>query len=76
MPFSLGTDLLRLDGGWSNHLAARYQESYRIRDAKGLRINAYRVLLTRAGMVVYFLCLTQKYCMKRIIISRTVVLAS
>ncbi len=50
-----GTDLVRLNGQWSNHLAARYQESYRIRDAKGLRINAYRVLLTRGrdGCVIF-----------------------
>ena len=43
-----GTDL-RLEGGrWSNAKASRYQRMGLIRDAFQLRINAYRVLLTRA----------------------------
>lgn len=43
-----GTDL-RLEGGvWSNARAAGYQRRSLVRDARQLRINAYRVLLTRA----------------------------
>lgn len=42
-----GTDLL-LDGGtWSNANAARYQRPRMVKDARQLRVNAYRVLLTR-----------------------------
>jgi hypothetical protein len=50
-----GTDLIREQGAWSNRLAKRYKEPHRIRDAFQLRINAYRVLLTRArdGTVVF-----------------------
>lgn len=50
-----GTDLIRVHGEWSNDLAKRYQHSNRIRDAKVLRINAYRVLLTRGrdGCVIF-----------------------
>lgn len=44
-----GTDLmLESDGQWSNRLAKQYQRPGSIRDAKQLRVNAYRVLLTRA----------------------------
>ena len=44
-----GTDLiLEADGLWSNRLARLYQRPASIRDARQLRINAYRVLLTRA----------------------------
>jgi hypothetical protein len=43
-----GTDLVLEDGQWSNRLAKRYQRPTQIRDALQLRLNAYRVLLTRA----------------------------
>ena len=43
-----GTDLIVEDGRWSNRLAKRYQRPSQIHDALQLRINAYRVLLTRA----------------------------
>lgn len=42
-----GTDFMVKDGKWSNAKASRYQNSSRIKDAEQLRINAYRVLLTR-----------------------------
>lgn len=43
-----GTDLiLEPNGQWSNRLAKRYQRPGSIRDAHQLRVNAYRVLLTR-----------------------------
>lgn len=50
-----GTDLIRLDGEWSNRYASGYRDAHRIRDAKALRINAYRVLLTRGrdGCVIF-----------------------
>ena len=41
-----GTDFALLNGQWSNALAARYAS--RVTDPFGLRLNAYRVLLTRA----------------------------
>ena len=44
-----GTDLVLEPGGtWSNRLARLYQRPGSIRDAMQLRLNAYRVLLTRA----------------------------
>lgn len=42
-----GTDLIRKDSAWSNDRARGYRDQARIRDAYQLRINAYRVLLTR-----------------------------
>ena len=50
-----GTDFVRNRGEWTNERARRYQSSGRIRDAYQLRVNAYRVLLTRArdACVVY-----------------------
>jgi hypothetical protein len=43
-----GTDLVLENGHWSNRLAKRYKRPTQIRDALQLRLNAYRVLLTRA----------------------------
>ncbi len=43
-----GTDLIVEHDGWSNRLAKRYQHPAQIKDAHQLRLNAYRVLLTRA----------------------------
>lgn len=43
-----GTDLRLVNGSWSNAGASRYQRRTLIRDARQLRLNAYRVLLTRA----------------------------
>lgn len=50
-----GTDLVRVDGLWDHSHARKYQNPARIRDVHQLRINAYRVLLTRArdGVVVF-----------------------
>ena len=50
-----GTDLIRVDGKWSNLFASRYRDSHRIIDALSLRMNAYRVLLTRGrdGCVIF-----------------------
>jgi hypothetical protein len=47
-----GTDLRLVSGQWSNHEATKYKLRKLIRDAKQLRLNAYRVLLTRARDVV------------------------
>lgn len=43
-----GTDLIREDGGWTNRHARTYSRGAKIRDPYQLRLNAYRVLLTRA----------------------------
>ena len=42
-----GTDLRRVDGTWSNALAGKYLKRSLVKDPLQLRINAYRVLLTR-----------------------------
>jgi len=42
-----GTDFVWRNGGWSHERARGYRGS-RVRDAFRLRLNAYRVLLTRA----------------------------
>jgi hypothetical protein len=42
-----GTDLLRRDGRWTNEHARGYQKKRMVRDPFQLRVNAYRVLLTR-----------------------------
>jgi Uncharacterized conserved protein (DUF2075) len=47
-----GTDFLLKGGVWSNVNARRYQRQKLVRDAFQLRLNAYRVLLTRARDVV------------------------
>jgi hypothetical protein len=43
-----GTDLVRCDGAWSNANSRGYKRSAVVRDPFTLRVNAYRVLLTRA----------------------------
>jgi hypothetical protein len=43
-----GTDFIVSRGGWSSELARRYRPGAKVRDAHQLRVNAYRVLLTRA----------------------------
>lgn len=43
-----GTDLIRHDGAWSNGNARGYKRGAKVRDPFQLRVNAYRVLLTRA----------------------------
>lgn len=45
--FAWGTDFIRENGNWSNRYASGYREAGRVVDAKALRKNAYRVLLTR-----------------------------
>jgi hypothetical protein len=42
-----GTDLMLTDGRWSNARASGYQNRRRVRNPFQLRLNAYRVLLTR-----------------------------
>jgi hypothetical protein len=42
-----GTDFIIENGQWSNRFSRGYRESNRIKDAKALRMNSYRVLLTR-----------------------------
>ena len=42
-----GTDFIIDNGQWSNRFSAGYREANRIKDAKALRLNSYRVLLTR-----------------------------
>ena len=50
-----GTDFVWEGGAWDQSRARKYQNPGRIRDPYQLRINAYRVLLTRArdGVVVF-----------------------
>lgn len=50
-----GTDLMLLDGTWDNHKARRYQRQGFVKDSYQLRINAYRVLMTRGrdATIVY-----------------------
>jgi hypothetical protein len=42
-----GTDLVRKDGRWTNERARGYRKRVKVRDPFQLRVNAYRVLLTR-----------------------------
>ncbi len=50
-----GTDYVRKNGIWTNHKARRYRDQSRIKDSFQLRLNSYRVLLTRGrdGTVVF-----------------------
>src|SRR5262249_5884358 len=50
-----GTDLIRYNGEWSTRTARGYKKGSRVKDAHQLRLNAYRVLLTRGrdGTVVF-----------------------
>ena len=50
-----GTDLVWEEEAWSNARAKRHARSAHVRDAFQLRVNAYRVLLTRGrdGAVVF-----------------------
>ncbi len=50
-----GTDLIRTRGAWSNALARGYRKGANVKDPYQLRVNAYRVLLTRGrdGCVVF-----------------------
>ncbi|MBY0491750.1 MAG: DUF2075 domain-containing protein [Gemmatimonadaceae bacterium] len=61
-----GTDFIRHDGLWSNARASGYRQRSLVRDAFQLRLNAYRVLLTRGrdATVVYvppLECLNETY---------------
>ena len=42
-----GTDLMRVDERWSDERAKRYVRSSHVKHPKQLRLNSYRVLLTR-----------------------------
>ena len=50
-----GTDLMRVDGFWNDDRAKRYAPNTNVKDRFQLRINSYRVLLTRGrdGVVVF-----------------------
>ena len=50
-----GNDFIRHKGSWSNEYARGYMKASMVRDAFQLRMNAYRVLLTRGrdGTVVF-----------------------
>ena len=50
-----GNDLILEKGKWSNKFAKRYAHTSKIQDPMNLRINAYRVLLTRArdGFIIF-----------------------
>lgn len=50
-----GTDFVRKDGSWSNAFSRGYLRSAKVRDPFQLRLNAYRVLLTRGrdGTVIF-----------------------
>ncbi len=51
-----GTDLVRINGQWSNHKARGYKNKNRIKNPMQLRQNAYRVLMTRGrDAIVVFL---------------------
>ncbi|MHC1698601.1 MAG: DNA/RNA helicase domain-containing protein [Geobacteraceae bacterium] len=42
-----GTDFIHENGEWTNRYASGYREASRVVDARELRMNAYRALLTR-----------------------------
>jgi hypothetical protein len=50
-----GSDLVREQGNWSSEGARRYRKGSLVRDPHRLRLNAYRVLLTRGrdGTVIF-----------------------
>ena len=50
-----GTDLVRADGAWSTMMARGYKRGANVKNPFQLRVNAYRVLLTRGrdGCVVF-----------------------
>ena len=50
-----GTDFRRADGRWTNDLSGKYQKGSVVIDAFQLRLNSYRVLLTRGrdGAVIF-----------------------
>lgn len=56
-----GTDFIRDGGRWSNARARGYKRGAKVRDPFQLRVNAYRVLLTRGrdGTVVFVPSLTE-----------------
>jgi hypothetical protein len=58
---SWGTDFVRDGGNWSSANARGYKKGSHIRDAHRLRLNAYRVLLTRGrdGTVIFVPPLTK-----------------
>lgn len=53
-----GTDLIRKEGRWDDSLASRYQKRGDVEDPLRLRLNAYRVLLTR-GREGVLICVPQ-----------------
>ena len=64
-----GTDLQMKDGRWTDSRARHYRHGATVRDPFQLRVNAYRVLLTRGmkGCYVYFMdAETRKFVQSRI----------
>ncbi len=59
-----GTDLIRENGIWTNRFASGYRDKHRIVDAKALRVNSYRVLLTRGrdGCTIFVPPISKKMC--------------
>lgn len=57
-----GTDLMLTNGRWSNAKASGYQNRRRVRNPFQLRVNAYRVLLTRGrdATVVFVPALSER----------------
>jgi hypothetical protein len=53
--FAWGTDLMMQNGVWSNNRSREYMKKAHVRNPFQLRLNAYRVLLTRGkdGSVVF-----------------------
>jgi hypothetical protein len=51
-----GTDLMLSDGRWTNERARGYLRRVKVRDAFQLRVNAYRVLLTRGRDACVVFC--------------------
>ena len=56
MLLAWGTDLLWTGDAWSNARAENHARGAQVRDPYQLRVNAYRVLLTRGrdGAVLFF----------------------
>lgn len=50
-----GGDFIRKDGKWSDHLARKFQAGSHVVNPLQLRVNSYRVLLTRGrdGMIIF-----------------------
>ena len=54
-PIRVGVNFRRVDGRWNNNLSGKYKKGSVVRDPFQLRLNSYRVLLTRGrdGAVIF-----------------------